>query len=139
MADLVGHRAQQEALGAGHALVADDDEVGALLLGDVEDRVGRVALTREQRDLDALLLGHLGRGGERRVDVLARVDHPAHVVRRLRGLLAQPRRPDRREGGHDQQGRADVGRQLGGLADGLARRLGSVGAHHDRPEHGGEV
>ena len=31
MADLVGHRAQQEALGAGHALVADDDEIGAKL------------------------------------------------------------------------------------------------------------
>jgi hypothetical protein len=44
MGDLVGHGAEQEALGAGHALVADDDEVGFLLLGDVEDRVGGVAL-----------------------------------------------------------------------------------------------
>ena len=44
--DLVRHRAQQEALGAGHALVADDDQVGVVLLGDVEDGVGRVALAR---------------------------------------------------------------------------------------------
>ena len=44
--DLVRHRAEQEALGAGHALVADDDQVGAALLGDVEDRVGGVALAR---------------------------------------------------------------------------------------------
>ena len=49
--DLVRHRAEQEALGAGHALVADDDQVGLLLLGDVEDRVGRVALARIQVDL----------------------------------------------------------------------------------------
>ena len=51
--DLVGHGAEQEALGAGHALVADDDQVGAALLGDVEDRVRRVALARVGADLDA--------------------------------------------------------------------------------------
>ena len=49
--DLVRHRAEQEALRAGHALVADDDQVGLLLLGDVEDRVGRVALARVDLDL----------------------------------------------------------------------------------------
>ena len=43
---LVRDRAEQEALGARHALVADDDEVGADLLGDIEDRVGGVALAR---------------------------------------------------------------------------------------------
>ena len=41
MGDLVRHTAEQEALRAGHALVADHDQVGALLLGDVEDRVSR--------------------------------------------------------------------------------------------------
>ena len=46
MGDLVRHAAEQEALGAGHALVADHDQVGVGLLGDVEDRVGRVALAR---------------------------------------------------------------------------------------------
>ena len=51
--DLVRHRAEQEAPRAGHALVADDDQVRAALLGDVEDRVGRVALAREGLDLDA--------------------------------------------------------------------------------------
>ena len=39
--DLVRHRAEQEALRAGHALVADHDQVGAALLRDVEDRVRR--------------------------------------------------------------------------------------------------
>ncbi len=52
--DLVRHGAEQEALRARHALVADHDQVGALLLGDVEDRVGRVALARVRVDvLDA--------------------------------------------------------------------------------------
>ena len=46
MGDLVRHAAEQEALRAGHALVADHDQVGALLLGHVEDRVGGVALAR---------------------------------------------------------------------------------------------
>ena len=48
MRDPVRHRAEQEALGAGAAAVADDDEVGAALLGDVEDRVGRVAALRRR-------------------------------------------------------------------------------------------
>ena len=37
------------------------------------------------------LAGDLGRRAERRLDVLARVDHPLQVLRRLLGLLAQPR------------------------------------------------
>ncbi len=45
---LVRHGAQQEPLRAGHPLVADDDQVRLLLLGHVEDRVGRVALTSER-------------------------------------------------------------------------------------------
>ena len=55
MRDLVRHAPEQEALGAGHALVADHDQVGALLLGDVEDRVGRVALARVSLHVDARL------------------------------------------------------------------------------------
>ena len=72
VADLVGHRAEQEALGAGHALVADHDEVGAALLGHVEDGVGRIALARVGlgRHAGGLRLGRrLAQGG---VDVLAR-------------------------------------------------------------------
>ena len=61
MGDLVRHAAEQEALRAGHALVADHDQVGVLLLGDVEDRVGRVALARVGLDLDPLLLEVLRR------------------------------------------------------------------------------
>ena len=43
---LFGTEPSRKRLAPGHALVADDDQVGALLLGDVEDRVGRVALAR---------------------------------------------------------------------------------------------
>ena len=56
--DLVRDRAEQEPLGPGHALVADDDQVGGALLGDVEDRVGRVALARVDGDRDAGVAGH---------------------------------------------------------------------------------
>ena len=51
MGDLVGDAAEQEAPGPGHALVADHDQVGLDLLGDVEDRVGRVALAGVGLDL----------------------------------------------------------------------------------------
>ena len=62
MRDLVRHRAEQEALRAGHALVADHDQVGAPLLRDVEDRVGRIALAgvgvdRDPGGLDADIPG----------------------------------------------------------------------------------
>ena len=57
---LVRHRPEQEALGAGHALVADHDQVAAPLLGDVEDRVGGIALAREGLDLDARRLDAAG-------------------------------------------------------------------------------
>ena len=72
----------------------------ALLLGDVEDRVGRVALARERLDL----LTPASRGlrlrpaRAARVDVLARVDHPLQILRHLAPLVAQPliARPARR-------------------------------------------
>ena len=67
MGDLVRHRAEQEAPRAGHALVADDDEVGLRLLGHVEDRVGGIALPRVLLDLDpGRLRDLLGTQGERR-------------------------------------------------------------------------
>ncbi len=43
--DLGRHRAEQEPGRAGQPLVADDDQLAALLLGDVEDLVGGIALT----------------------------------------------------------------------------------------------
>ena len=55
MRDLVRHAAEQEALGAGHSLVADDDQVGVLLFGHVEDRVRGIALARVSLDVDAVL------------------------------------------------------------------------------------
>ena len=46
VADLVRDRPEQEPLGPSHPLVADHDQVGARLLGHVEDRVGGAALAR---------------------------------------------------------------------------------------------
>ena len=106
--DLVRHRAEQEALGAGHPLVADDDQVGPLLLGDVEDRVGRVALARERLDLDARAFDLLGGLAQRRLDVLARVDHPLQVLRHLAPLLAQALVGHGLEGGDEADRGADL-------------------------------
>src|SRR5438477_12297748 len=58
--DLVGHRAEQEALGAGHALVADDDQVGCALLRHIDDRVRGVSLARVRVDLHARLPREVG-------------------------------------------------------------------------------
>ena len=55
MGDLVRDAAEQEALRARHPLVADHDQVGVLLLGDVEDRVRWVAFAREGDAADAIL------------------------------------------------------------------------------------
>ena len=132
---LFGTEPEQEALGARHALVADHDQVGAALLGDVEDRVRRVALARVGVHLHARLSRPLGRLAQRRVDVLARVDHPLQVLRRLPRLLPQALVRDRLVRGHQLDRRAERLGQLDRLAHRLAGRLGPVGAHHDRLEH----
>ena len=133
--DLVRHRAEQEALGAGHALVADHDQVGPALLGDVEDRVRGIALAGVGVHAHARLLDLLGGVLERGVDVLARVDHPLHVLRGLARLLAQPLVGDRLVGGDELDRGADRLGQLDRFAHRLTGRLRPVGAHHDRLEH----
>ena len=110
--DVVRHAAEQEAAGAGHALVAHDDQVGLGLLGDVEDRVRRTALARVGQDLDAGLLRGAGRGFEDLVDVLLRADRVGDVRRNLVGLLAQACPPDRLEGADD----VEAGARSGGRA-----------------------
>jgi len=85
--DVVGDAAEQEAAGAGHALVADHDQVGLGLLGDVEDRLSGVGLYRVGLNLDPLFLGRGCGGVEDQVDVLARADLVLDV-RRGAGLLA---------------------------------------------------
>ena len=128
---LVWHAAEQEALRTGHALVADDDEVGALLLGHVEDRVGRVALAGEGLDLHARLLDLVGRVAERGLHVLTRIDRPLKVVRSVLALGAQPALRDGLVRAHHAQlGRHALG-QFRGLAYGLLRRVGAVRTHHD--------
>ncbi len=78
--DLVGDRPEQEPRRAGHPLVADHDQIRALLLGDIDDRVGRVPDPRDGVDL-----GHagaprlIGGGLQQGEHVLTRVDRPLHV------------------------------------------------------------
>ena len=91
MGDVVRHAAEQEPPRAGHALVADDDHVGLGLLGDVEDRVGRVALASVGVDLDPGLLRGAGGRLEDTVDVLLRADRVGDVAGDLPALLAQAR------------------------------------------------
>src|SRR5438270_5472171 len=51
VADLVGHRAEEEAAGARHALVADDQQVVVAVAGHLHERSGRVALIYDRVDL----------------------------------------------------------------------------------------
>jgi hypothetical protein len=135
VADLVRHGAQQEALGAGHALVADDDQVGIGLLGDVEDRVGRVPLTRVRLGRDALLARHLDGLAQRRVDVLTRVDHPLQVGRRLVGLLAQALPRHRLVGADDLELRVEARGEVDRLPNRLGGGVRPVRSDDDRAEH----
>ena len=134
--DLVRHRAEQEALGAGHALVADHDQVGFPLLGDVEDRVRGIALTRVHVDRHAGLAADRRGRLERRVDVLARVDRPLQVLGRLRGVPRSGAAPGTGSYALTSSSLApDGAREVDGLAHGLVGRVRAVGSHHDRFEH----
>ena len=135
--DLVRDRAEQEALRAGHAAVADDDQIGALLLGDVEDRVGGVALARERLDLARRPRRRASCSAslEQREHVLARVDHPLEVLRDLDALVAQPLVGDRLVGADDLQPGAELARQVDRVADRGRGGVRSVGADDDRGEH----
>ena len=72
--------------GAGHALVADDDQVRPDLLGNVEDRVGRVALARVGLASTPASRAS-GRRLEERVHVLARTDSVRDVAGNLLSLV----------------------------------------------------
>ena len=133
--DLVRDAAQQEPLGAGHALVADDDQVRLLLVGDVEDHVRRLSLPRIGAHRDAGRLGLLGGLGERGVDILAGVHRVLDVGGRLEALLAQPRCGHRVVRAHDVERCSSLLRQLGRLAHGLLGGLRAVRSDHDPREH----
>jgi hypothetical protein len=53
VAHLVRNRAEEEALCAAHPLVADDDEVDGLRIGEAEERVGGVPGEQARVDRDA--------------------------------------------------------------------------------------
>jgi hypothetical protein len=59
--DLVRHAAQKESRRAAHALAADDHEVGVLLLGDGDQRLGGVTAARVRDGLQSVS----GRGSRR--------------------------------------------------------------------------
>ena len=135
MGDLVRHASEQEALRSRHALVADHDQIGLRLLGDVEDRVGRVALAGMRLSLDVLLPRLARRAVEHQANVLTWVDGVPDVAGELGRLVAQALLGDRREGADDVQLGPGHLRQLDRLADGVRRRLRPVGANHDAAEH----
>src|SRR6266516_4329906 len=133
--DLVRHAAEQEALRAGHPLVADHDQVRLDLLGDVQDRVGGIPLPRVALGFDPMLLRHADGAVERHVDVLPRANRVRDVSRRLTLLLAQAGLGNRLEGGHDFELRPRQLGELDRLANRLGRRVGAVCANHYALEH----
>src|SRR4051812_38990051 len=72
--DAVRYGAQQEPPRPGHALVPDDDQIGVALLGDVDDRVGRIPLARVRVRIHAGVAGDLRRRFQRGIDILALID-----------------------------------------------------------------
>src|SRR5271154_5014996 len=132
--DLVGHRAQQKALCAGHPLVADDDQIGLPLFCDVEHGVRRIALARV--DVDR----HPGRASDRRrrlqrgVHVLAGVDRPLQVLGSLSTFLAQPLRRNRLVRAPQLELRAPPAREVGRLAHRLGGGVRAVSSNDDRLE-----
>ncbi len=62
---LLGTEPSRKRLAPRHALVADHDQIRAALLGDVEDRVGGVALASVDVDVDARLARRRGGGLQR--------------------------------------------------------------------------
>ena len=136
---LLGTEPSRKRLAPVMPLLPTTIEVGAALLGHVEDRVGRIALARVGLRRDAGGPRLLGRLAQRGVDVLARVDHPLQVAGDLLGLLAQAPGRHRLVGADDVQARSQQARERDRLAHGLARGLRSVGPHDDRGEHGAAV
>ena len=107
-----------------------------LLLGDVEDRVGRVALAREGRDLDAGASRAARPLAQRRVDVLARVDHPLQVGAAPAAPPRAAARRDRLVGADDLEPRAErAAASSTAWRTASLRGLRAVRAHHDRLEH----
>jgi len=98
MGDVVRDAAEDEAAGAGHALVADHDQVRLDLFGGAEDRLGGVAFERMRGDLDPLLAGLGGGGVEDEVDVLARADLVLNIRRSIALLVFDLALGDRGEG-----------------------------------------
>ena len=105
------------------------------LFGDVEDRLGRVALDRMGLDLDPLLAGVGGGGVEDEVDVLARADLVLDVGRGVALLALDLALGDRLVGADDAElGAGELG-EVDGLAHGLGGGLRPVGTNHDASEH----
>jgi peroxiredoxin Q/BCP len=133
--DLVRHRAQQKAFGTGHSLVADDYKACVRLLCDVKDRIGGVSLARVGVDVNPGLPCDVGGVGEKRFDLLSRVDGPLDFLWGAALLRAQTPLGNGRKGTHKLQRRPDGT----GHVDCLPHRLGggvrAVGSNHDRAEH----
>src|SRR5947209_16473039 len=115
VAHLVGHRAQEEAAGARHALVPDDEQVVVALVADFDEGRRGVSVVDARLDLDA------------RVRVAGRF-----LVDDLLGPLADA-------GGEDRERCPRHFGQLDGPIDGLGRGRRPVGADEDPLVHGADA
>ena len=126
VADPVGHVPQQELLAAGHAGVADHQDVDRVLLGGADDRHGRVVVDHHVRA--AAFAGDLGRVGLQLVGGAAR-------ARRFGGSELGVGRAARQDDLDDVQVGSVAIRERGRPRHGTLGGLGAIGPHH-HPLHG---
>ena len=108
-----------------------------VLLGDVEDRVRGVALTRVRLNLGDAGAPRLRRGPVEQLEhVRARVHGPLDVARHLRALQQQPLLVrGRLVRADDLELRLQVEREADRVPDGRRRGIRAVGSDEDRSEH----
>jgi enoyl-CoA hydratase/carnithine racemase len=83
MRHAVRDAARQQSAQATHSAVADDQEIGVDLLGNADDRLYGIALTRVRGGRHTNGITEGPRSLERLLDVLARIDPPLQAIRRF--------------------------------------------------------
>lgn len=134
--NLVRHRTEQETAGPGHSLVADHDQVRVDFFGNLENRIGRIAVHRMPRDFHLEPSGDRGRPVKGEIHVLAGTEFMCHVSRRAARLFLVTPVRNRLEGAHDIERSPRHPGQFGRLTDRFAGRLGTVGTDNYALEQG---